>query len=67
MSQTFYFDKARAELPAGRGLTGKDGVLMPLIKRLTEAAITAALGHHLTHVDKLPQNRTARPFTPCQG
>ena len=43
MSETFNFDKALADLQAGKDLTGKDGVLMPLIKQLTEAAITAEL------------------------
>jgi len=47
MSQVFNFDKALKELRAGKELTGKDGVLMPLIKQLTEAAITAELDHHL--------------------
>ncbi len=40
MSQTFDFEKALKELRAGKDLTGKDGILMPLIKQLTEAAIT---------------------------
>ncbi|MFT4564884.1 MAG: hypothetical protein ACI9BW_004654, partial [Gammaproteobacteria bacterium] len=40
MSHTFDFDKALEDLQAGKDLTGKDGILMPLIKQLTEAAIT---------------------------
>jgi putative transposase len=51
MSQPFDFEKALSELQAGKDLTGKDGVLMPLIKQLTEAAITAELNHHLIHED----------------
>ena len=47
MSQSFDFDKALKDLQAGKDLTGKDGILMPLIKQLTEAAITAELDHHL--------------------
>ena len=47
MSQSFDFDKALKDLQAGKDLTGKDGVLMPLIKQLTEAAINAELDHHL--------------------
>jgi len=43
MSNTFDFDKALKELQTGKDLTGKDGILMPLIKQLTEAAITAEL------------------------
>ncbi|KKN53668.1 hypothetical protein LCGC14_0600130 [marine sediment metagenome] len=41
MTQSFDFNKALAELQAGKGLTGEDGVLTPLIKQLTEAAIKA--------------------------
>lgn len=47
MTHPFDFDKALSELQAGKDLTGKDGVLMPLIKQLTEAAIAAELEHHL--------------------
>jgi len=52
MSQTFDFDKALKELQAGKDLTGKDGVLMPLIKQLTEAAMSAELDHHLASSDE---------------
>ena len=52
MSQIFDFDKALRDLQAGKDLTGKDGVLMPLIKQLTEAAITAELDHHLASSDE---------------
>jgi putative transposase len=52
MSHTFDFDKALADLQAGKDLTGKDGVLMPLIKQLTEAAISAELDHHLADDDE---------------
>lgn len=51
MTQLFDFDKALSELQAGKDLTGKDGVLMPLIKQLTEAALTAELEHHLAQED----------------
>ncbi len=33
----FDFNKALSDLQSGKGLTGKDGVLTPLIKQLTEA------------------------------
>ena len=39
MTQSFDFNKALAELQSGKGLTGKNGVLTPLIKQLTEAAL----------------------------
>jgi transposase-like protein len=49
MTQIFDFEKALSELQAGKDLTGKNGILMPLIKQLTEAVITAELEHHLAH------------------
>lgn len=43
----FDFNEALAQLQSGKGLTGKDGVLTPLIKQLTEAALKAELDLHL--------------------
>lgn len=37
MSQPFDFDKVLQELQSGKDLTGKDGILTPLIKQLTES------------------------------
>ncbi|EEG8800524.1 TPA: IS256 family transposase [Salmonella enterica] len=47
MSQPFDFDKALKALQSGQALTGKDGILTPLIKRLTEAALSAEFDSHL--------------------
>lgn len=47
MTQSFDFDQALKALQAGKSLTGKDSVLGPLIKQLTEAALTAELEQHL--------------------
>ncbi len=47
MTQSFDFEKALQELQSGKGLTGKDGILTPLIKQLTEAALKAELEQHL--------------------
>jgi putative transposase len=52
MSNSFNFDEALKDLQVGKDLTGKDGILMPLIKQLTEAAITAELDHHLANNDE---------------
>lgn len=41
----FDFNTALEQLQAGQGLTGKDGVLTPLIKQLTEAAVTTPRPH----------------------
>lgn len=49
MTQNFDFNKALAELQSGKGLTGEDGILTPLIKQLTEAALKAELEQHLTN------------------
>ncbi|MEC5343179.1 transposase [Brenneria populi] len=47
MSQPFDFDKALKALQSGQSLTGKDGILTPLIKQLTESALFAELDSHL--------------------
>ena len=48
MSKTnFDFDKALKDLQSGKELTGKEGILTPLIKQLTEAALNADLDEHL--------------------
>ncbi len=52
MTTNFDFETALSELRSGKDLTGKDGVLMPLIKQLTEAAITAELEHHIATGDE---------------
>ena len=43
MPDKFDFDKALAALQSGQDLTGKDGILTPLIKQLTEAALKAEI------------------------
>lgn len=52
MSDIFDFEKAIAGLRAGKDLVGSEGVLMPLIKQLTEAATMAELEHHLANRDE---------------
>lgn len=47
MSEKFDFNEALAALQSGQDLTGKDGILTPLIKQLTEAALKAELESHL--------------------
>jgi len=44
---TFDMDAALKALRKGKNLTGKDGILTPLIKQLTEAAMQAELDEHL--------------------
>lgn len=47
MSDKFNFDEALAALQSGQSLSGKGGVLAPLVKRLTEAALQGELEAHL--------------------
>ena len=39
MSDKFNFEEAVKAIQSGQDITGKDGVLTPLIKQLTEAAL----------------------------
>lgn len=43
----FDFATALKQLQSGQALTGKDGILTPLIKQLTEAALEAEIEHYL--------------------
>ncbi len=55
MREEFDFDAALAALQDGHGLTGKDGILTPLIKQLTEAALQVEMDPHLQNAK--PANR----------
>src|SRR5690606_4003258 len=48
---TFDLEAAIKGLREGKDLTGKDGVLTPLIKQLTETALQAELDNHLADKD----------------
>jgi len=52
MTHSFDFNKALKELQAGKDLNGKEGILTPLIKQLTEAALKAELEYHLDQTDE---------------
>lgn len=68
MPQPFDFDAALKALQSGQKLTGKDGILTPLIKQLTEAALTAELDSHLAQeLDSNRRNGTTRKTikAPC--
>ena len=56
---TFDIDAAIKALREGKDLSGKDGILTPLIKQLTEAAMQAELEEHLTSEDK-PNRKNGR-------
>lgn len=59
MTEKFDFDAALEALRSGKDLTGKDGVLTPLIKQLTEAALSAELDQHLSESTQ-PNRRNGR-------
>ena len=48
---TFDINAAIQALREGKDLTGKDGILTPLIKQLTEAALAAELNGHLANTE----------------
>ncbi len=47
MEERFDFASALASVQSGQPITGKDGVLAPLVKALTEAALEAEIESHL--------------------
>jgi len=49
MNKTFDLNEALEAIKAGAKIDGKDGVLAPLIKQLTEAALEAELETHLSN------------------
>ncbi len=48
MKKTFDLEEALEQIKAGASIDGKDGVLAPPIKQLTEAALEAELESHLS-------------------
>jgi len=44
----FNFNDAVKDIMAGKSISGKDGVLAPLVKQLVEAALEAELESHIT-------------------
>lgn len=55
MTEKFDFEKALKALQSGQPITGKDGILTPLVKQLTEAALEAEMDSHLA--DEVRSNR----------
>ncbi len=58
-SQKFNFNSAVKELLAGKKISGKDGVLAPLVKQLIEAALEAEVESHIAN-DVLSGNKNRR-------
>ena len=45
----FDFNEVLEQFKSGKNLTGKDGLLAPLIKQLTEAALEAEVESHIAN------------------
>ncbi len=56
MANNFDFEAALKQLQSGQPLTGENGILTPLIKQLTEAALNAEIENYLEENPK-PTNR----------
>ena len=59
MSEKFNFEEALKALQSGQAITGKDGVLAPLIKQLTEAALEGEIDSHIAD-DVVPNRRNGK-------
>ena len=55
MSEKFDFEEALKAIQSGQAITGTDGVLAPLVKQLTKAALEGELDSHLA--DEVAGNR----------
>jgi transposase-like protein len=58
----FNFNDAVADIMNGQSISGKDGVLAPLVKQLVEAALEAELESHIAH-DVLAGNKNRKNGT----
>lgn len=59
MKEKFNFDEALKALQSGQPVSGKGGVLAPLVKQLTEAAPEAELNSHLAQ-DIFPNRKNGK-------
>jgi putative transposase len=59
----FDFEKALEALKAGHDLSGQHGILTPLIKQLTEAALAAELEQHIESGDESNRKNGSTPKT----
>jgi len=59
MTEKFNFDEALKAIQSGQAISGKEGVLAPLIKQLTEAALEAELESHIAD-DVLPNRKNGK-------
>ncbi len=68
-NQEFNFDEALQQLQSGKNLLGTDGILTPLIKQLTEAALQAEIDHYLstTSIDTRKNGYTRKTVKSTSG
>ena len=59
MKEKFDFNEALKAIQSGQAISGKEGVLAPLIKQLTEAALEAELESHIAD-DVLPNRKNGK-------
>lgn len=59
MTDEFDFEELLEEVKSGKEITGKDGVLGPLVKRLVEAALEGELDSHLAE-DVVPNRKNGK-------
>lgn len=59
----FDFEEALEALKAGQDLNGNNGILTPLIKQLTEAALAAELEQHIESKDEPNRKNGSTPKT----
>ena len=59
MTEKFDFNEALKAIQSGQAISGKDGVLAPLVKQLTEAALEAELDSHLAD-DVVPNRKNGK-------
>ena len=59
MTNKFDFNEALKAIQSGQSIEGKDGVLAPLIKQLTEAALEGELESHIAD-DVLPNRKNGK-------
>ena len=59
MTERFDFNEALKAIQSGQAISGKDGVLAPLLKQLTEAALEGELDSHLAD-DVVPNRKNGK-------
>lgn len=59
MTDSFDLNEALKAIQSGQPISGKDGILAPLVKQLTEAALEAELDSHLAD-DVLPNRKNGK-------